>query len=189
MTLYSTILFVHVAAVLVLSGALSIETLSLFHLRRASTLAEVQPWMEPVPRLPLLAVGALLIILFSGIYLVIPISAAGRAWPKIAVAALLLMAPFGATTDRRMRAIRETYQAQRVMNSGMLGRLRDPFFKISLGVRIGVFQGIFLLVNAKPGLWESIGIVGGSALLGFILSLLSSRGNATAVMPTAGLGD
>jgi hypothetical protein len=98
------------------------------------------------------------------------------------------MAPFGATTARRMRAIRETYQAQRVMNSGMLGRLRDPLLKISLGVRIGVFQGIFLLVNAKPGLWDSIGIVGGSALLGFILSLLGSRRNTTAVMPTADLG-
>jgi hypothetical protein len=61
--------------------------------------------------------------------------------------------------------------------------------KISLGVRIGVFQGIFLLVNAKPGLWESIGIVGGSALLGFILSLLGSRRNATAMMPIAGPGD
>jgi hypothetical protein len=38
-------------------------------------------------------------------------------------------------------------------------------------------------------LWESIGIVGGSALLGFILSLLSSRRNATAVIPRAGLGN
>jgi hypothetical protein len=37
MTLYSLVLFVHVTAVLGLSAALSIEALSLVHLRRAST--------------------------------------------------------------------------------------------------------------------------------------------------------
>jgi hypothetical protein len=181
-------LFIHVTAVLVLSAALSIEVLSLFHLRRASTLAEVSPWIEPVPRLPLFAVGALLIILFSGVYLIIPISAAGRAWPRVAVAALLLMAPFGAITARRMRAIRKAYRAHKAMNSELLGQLRDPLLKISLGVRIGVFLGIFLLVNAKPGLWESIGIVSASAALGLLPSLLGSRRSMAAV-PTSDLGD
>ena len=37
MTLYSILLFAHVTSVLVLFAYLSLETLSLFHLRRAST--------------------------------------------------------------------------------------------------------------------------------------------------------
>ena len=41
MTLYSLVLFGHVTAVLALFACLSLETLSLFHLRRASTLPEV----------------------------------------------------------------------------------------------------------------------------------------------------
>jgi hypothetical protein len=53
MTLYSLVLFVHVAAVLPLFAVLSFEVLSLFHLRRASTLTEAQLWIEPVPGLPL----------------------------------------------------------------------------------------------------------------------------------------
>jgi hypothetical protein len=40
MSLYSLVLIVHVTAVPVLCAALSLEALSLFHLRRASTLAE-----------------------------------------------------------------------------------------------------------------------------------------------------
>src|SRR5882672_10833182 len=40
MTLYSLVLFGHVTAVLALFACLSLETLSLFHLRRASTLPE-----------------------------------------------------------------------------------------------------------------------------------------------------
>ena len=66
MTLYSLILFVHVTAVLGLCAALSFEVLSLFHLRRASTVIEARRWIEPVPGLPLVAMGSLLIIFFSG---------------------------------------------------------------------------------------------------------------------------
>jgi len=49
MTLYSIILFLHVAAVLGLFASLSFEVLSLFHLRRASDLSDVQRWIDPVP--------------------------------------------------------------------------------------------------------------------------------------------
>ena len=59
MTLYSLVLFVHVAAVLALFAALSFEVLSLFHLRRVSNLTEVQLWIDPVPGLPLVALGSL----------------------------------------------------------------------------------------------------------------------------------
>src|SRR5207248_2855439 len=55
MTFYSLVLFVHVTAALALFAALTFEVLSLFHLRRASTLTEVHLWLDPVPRLPLAA--------------------------------------------------------------------------------------------------------------------------------------
>ncbi len=189
MTLYSLVLIFHVTAVLVLSAVLSIEILSLFHLRGASTLAEASPWIEPVPRLPLFAVGSLLVILFSGVYLVIPIATPGLAWPKVAVVALFLMGPFGAMTARRMRAIRKAYSVQKTMNSELLGRLRDPFLKMSLGVRVATFFGIFLLVSAKPGLWESISLVGTFLVLGFLSSLLTWRRGTSLPAPSAGLGD
>ena len=88
MTFYSLVLFVHVTAALALFAALTFEVLSLFHLRRASTLTEVHLWLDPVPRLPLAAMGSLLVVFFSGIHLTIRLSAFGEAWPKVTIAAL-----------------------------------------------------------------------------------------------------
>src|SRR5437879_13515046 len=109
MSSYSVVLIIHVTAVFVLAAALTVEILSLVHLRGASTLAEAHPWINPAPALSLSAGGSVLVILFSGVYLVIHESASGQAWPKVAVTTLLLMAPLGAMTGRRMGAIRKAY--------------------------------------------------------------------------------
>jgi hypothetical protein len=70
-----------------------------------------------------------------------------------------------------MRAIRRACADANAINSELLSRLRDPCLKISLGIRIGIFLGIVLLMAAKPGLWDSIGIVGTSVLVGLLSSL------------------
>jgi hypothetical protein len=184
MSLHSLVLVVHVTAVLLLCAALSVEVLSLVHLRSASTLAEAHPWIAPVPKLPLFTVASVLVILFSGIYLVIPMSTAGQTWPKVAVATLLFMGRFGAITTRRMRALREAYKVEKPINSELINRLQDPFLKISLAIRIAVFLGIFLLVSAKPGPWESISLVGASGILGLLTSLLPWR-RGTSVSPAS----
>jgi hypothetical protein len=114
MTLYSIILFLHVAAVLGLFASLSFEILSLFYLRRASDLRGVHRWIDPVPGIPILAVESIFVVLFSGVYLAMRMAAFDMAWPKVAIVALLLIAPFGALTGKRMRAIRRSSaEAQR----------------------------------------------------------------------------
>jgi hypothetical protein len=184
MTVYSIVLFLHVAAVLGLFASLSIEVLSLFHLRRASDLSDVQRWIDPLPGVPLLAIGSILVVLASGIYLTARMSAFVLAWPKVAIIALLLIAPFGAVTGKRMRAIgHNSAQASR-MKSELLTQLQDPFLKVSLGIRIAVFFGIVLLMAAKPELWQSITIVVGSVVLGLLLSLVAWR--RTGPLPARG---
>jgi len=175
MTLYSLVLFVHVTTVLSLFAALSFEVLSLFHLRGAPSLSETRRWIEPVPGLPLVAVGLLLVVFFSGVYLAMRMSALDLAWPKVAVGALLLITLFGALTGRRMRAIRRACADSKTNHAELLTQLQNRFLKISLGVRITVFLGIVLLMAAKPGLWESVGIVGTAVALGFLLSLITWR--------------
>ena len=69
MTLYSIVLYLHVLASIGLFATLGFEGLSLFHLRRASTLAEARLWIEPVLRLPLVTAASGLIVLCSGVYL------------------------------------------------------------------------------------------------------------------------
>lgn len=187
MTLYSLVLFVHVTAVLSMFAALSFEVFSLFHLRRISTLSGARRWSEPIPGLPLVAAGSLLVILFSGVYLTLKMSAFGLAWPKVTIAAFLLMAPLGALTARRIRAIRRASADAQAFNSELLQRLQDQILKISLGIRIGVFLGIVLLMVAKPELWESVSIVGASAVLGFLSSRLAWRGSGALSAPSADL--
>jgi hypothetical protein len=189
MTFYSFVLFVHVTAVLALFAALTVEVLSLFHLRRASTITEAQLWIEPVPGLPLVALGSLLAALFSGIYLTIQMSAFGEAWPKVTIAALFVVAPLAAIGGRRMRAIRRTCSTATEINSELRGRLQDPVLKVSLGIRIAVILGIVLLMGAKPDLWESAGIVGASLVLGLLSSLPAWRRSASLPAPSADLGD
>ena len=84
MTLYSIILFLHVAAVLGLFASLSFEVLSLFHLRRASDLSDVRRWIDPVPGMPLVAMASILVVFFSGIFLTVRMSAFDTAWPAAA---------------------------------------------------------------------------------------------------------
>jgi hypothetical protein len=189
MTFYSLVLFVHVTAVLTLFAALTFEVLSLFHLRRASTLTEVRLWIDPVPRLPQAAANSLLVVFCSGIYLTIRMSAFGEAWPKVTIAALLFVAPIAAITGTRMRAIRRTCAIGTAINSELRGRLHDPVLKVSLDIRIAVILGIVLLMGAKPELWESVGIVGASLVLGFLPSLLASRRTSSLPVPGGNLGD
>jgi hypothetical protein len=175
MTLYSIVLFLHVAAVLVLSASLSFEVLSLFRLRRASDLNDVRRWTDSVPGIPVLAIGSILVVLFSGVYLAVRMSAFELAWPNVAIIALLLVAPFGVLNGKRMRAIRRSSAEASEMKSELLRRLQDPLLKVSLGIRIAVFFGIVLLMAAKPDLWQSIGIVVCSLVLGLLLPLVGWR--------------
>jgi hypothetical protein len=184
MTLYSIILFLHVAAVLGLFATLSLEVLSLFHLRRASDLSDVHRWIGPLPGTPLLAIGSILVVLASGVYLTARMSAFQLAWPKLAVAALLLIAPFGAMTSKRMRVIRRNSAETPTMKSELVRQLQDPFLKTSLSIRIAVFFGIVLLMSAKPDLWQSVAIVVGSIVFGFLLSLVAWR--RTGPLPARG---
>ena len=189
MTLDSLILFVHVTAVLSMFAALGFEVLSLFHLRRASTLSEARRWIDPVPGLPFVAIGSLLFIFFSGVYLAVRMSILDLAWPKVTITAILLIGPLGALTGKRMRAIRRACADAKAINSDLLSRLRDPFLNVSLGVRISVFLGIVLLMSAKPKLWESISIVGVSVLLGLLSSVLVWRRSSSLSDSSADLGD
>jgi hypothetical protein len=156
MTIYSIILFLHIASALGLFASLSFELLSLFHLRQASGLAEVRRWIDPVPGLPLVAMASILVVFFSGVFLTVRMSAFDAAWPKVTIGALLLIAPLGAVTGKRIRGIRRTSAEASALKPELLRRLQDPFMKISLGIRIVVFFGIVLLMAAKPALWHRL---------------------------------
>jgi hypothetical protein len=122
-----------------------------------------------------MGMGSLVVLLFSGGYLTDRMSGWTLAWPKVSVATLVLIAPLGAITGKRMRAIRRICLANKTNDTELVNQLRDPFLKISLGIRTALGLGVVLLMTAKPGLRGSISIIGSSLVLGFLWSLLRSR--------------
>src|SRR5437667_5946525 len=136
MTLYSAMLFAHIISVLLLVSALSFESLSLVRLRRVATLGEARLWINLVPGLPLIAIGSLLALLLSGAYMTAQMSGWAFGWPKVAVAAMVLIAPIGAATGRRMRAIRREIGNGGTKESLPFSRLKDPLLIFSLHLRI-----------------------------------------------------
>jgi hypothetical protein len=168
MTLYSVVLFVHVVSAMGIFAALSLEAVSLLRLRSAITASEARLWMDLAPGLPALGIGSFVFMLLSGILMTTQSSEWTLAWPRVAMGALILIAPLGAVTSRRMRAIRAARAAHEPRESDLIAMLRDPFLKFSINIRIALVLGIVLLMTAKPELRESLGIVVSSAFLGFV---------------------
>jgi len=96
------------------------------------------------------------------------------AWPKVALAVLILIGVLGAVTSRRIRALRRASDESEVFR-----RREDPILKISLSVRIALMFAAVLLMNAKPQLRESLSIVGAAVVLGLAAAfLIPNRGSA-----------
>ena len=176
MTVFSLVLFSHVAAALALASALSIDALILFQLRRATSPTRASLWLDLWPAVPWIAGGSGVLLLLSGGYLADRMSAWTLAWPKVALTALILIGILGAVTSRRVRALR---RASAPDESEFIRRREDPILKISLSVRIALVFAAVLLMNAKPQLWESLSIVGAALVLGLAASvLIQNRGSA-----------
>jgi len=71
------------------------------------------------------------------------------AWPKVALAVLILIGILGAVTSRRIRALRRASAAH---ESEFFRRREDPILKISLSFRIALVFAAVLLMNAIAGI-------------------------------------
>jgi len=181
MTFYSVVLFVHIVSTLGIVAALSLAAVMLARLRRATSASEARLWVELAPGVPILAIVSLVFLLLSGIFMTTQMSGWTLAWPRVALGALLLIAPLGAVTGRRMRAIQLACVASKPNESEILGRLRDPFLIFSMNMRIALVLGIVLLMTAKPDLRVSLGIVVSSVFLGIVSSVFWRRDTASPI--------
>jgi hypothetical protein len=178
MTLYLLALFLHVGSALALASALSIDGLILFQLRRVTTAAAAHPWLNLWSGVPRIAGASGFLLLLSGAYLTHRMSMWTLAWPKIALATLILIAVLGAITGKRMRALRQVCAPGEAGEFECARRLQDPILKVSLGTRIALLFVAVLLMNAQPAFWESLAIVVGSLPLGSIAALLIPSGGS-----------
>jgi hypothetical protein len=180
-TFYSAVLFVHVASAFGVVAALSLAAVTLARLRRASTVSEARLWIEFAPGVPALAIGSLVFLLLSGIYMTVQMGGWTLAWPKVALGALILIGPLGAVTGRRLRAIQIACATSTPNESELFAKLRDPFLVFSMNMRIALVLGILLLMTAKPELRQSLGIVVSSIFLGLVSTVFWRRDTASPI--------
>lgn len=173
MNLYTAILFVHAIAVLVITAALTMESWMLYGLRRSTIPAEARSLVRIVPIIGIAAVASLVIIYATGAYLTESLHSWEFAWPRLAVAEIVIYALLGALSGSRLRAINRYSATQNSTPSKWVELTRSPFLKVSVSTRIWIVVGTILLTTAKPPLKGSLIIVAGSLIVGFACSRIS----------------
>lgn len=181
---YSIVLFVHVLAALLLASNMSIELLGLSRMRRANAVSEAQTWVNLCARIPAIAGICALVLLLSGGYLTSKMTGWGFGWPKVALGAMFLIAPFASMTSKRMRRVR-----QELLNpanaAAALDRINDRFLKVSLSVRSWILVGIIALMTTKPDLGISLLIIAISAAVGVLEGLFGNSRQARSLTISA----
>jgi hypothetical protein len=168
--LYTTILFIHAVAVLILTASIAIEAWMLFQMRRTPSIAELRRAMTPVSGLTMASVSSLVVVYLTGAYLTERLAAWGFAWPRFAVLEVVLFGVLGAFTGHRLRVMRKLF-TKTGSEAELATRARSSLLKVSLGIRIWVVIGTTLLTAAKTGFSESLSVVAASLLFGALTAL------------------
>lgn len=187
MNLFSTILTIHVLSVLVLIAGISLEALILYRVRRSSTAAEALGRIELVPAsvLKSMGIGSGLTLLLTGIYMTSSLSAWSLAWPRLAVAMVVLITPVAAIFGKQMMALRQSCAAGQLSESELHRSLRNPRLKTAFFVKTALILGLVLLMTTQPGLTGALTILAAALVLGIAWPAFTSRGSQSSRSATA----
>jgi hypothetical protein len=171
MTIYYTVLFIHVVSVIGLFIALAAEGAILLRIRTAHSVDEMRFFVGAVQRLRIVAIPSFLGILVGGLYLA---SKWGRGtfWIPFALGAtLLIMLIGGLVTGKRIARLRNALSSDEIdlPIKAISAKTKDNALLISYGLRAGLGLGIVFLMTAKPDLPGSLGALAagcGAGLLG-----------------------
>lgn len=174
MTLYSSILFLHVLGALTLFIAFGLEWTGLGGLRRATTLDVVRAWLQVLAKLRFVYLSALALILIPGIYM----AEVGWGWPAWVVGALIaviILSIVGMTvTKSGMMAIGQALASEtETVSPELRARLHNSTLWMSVHLRLGIAVGIVFLMTVRPGLVGVLVAFGVAVVVGFGLGIRS----------------
>ena len=170
MTVYSFALFVHIIGALLLFTAFTSEGIALFHLRGATTSAQVREWEGVAGLARVFGPASVVTILVSGLYMMI--STWGWVpWIAVGLIAWVLVAVMGAINGIRLSLVAR--QAQD--DAGARARLSAPSFVISWCTRLAIGVGIVFVMTSKPELTWSILAIVTAAVAGVVAGLAVAR--------------
>jgi hypothetical protein len=175
MTLYSLALFVHIVGALMLFTAFTSEGISLLHLRRATTIAQVREWEGVAGLARIFGPASVVTILASGLYMMF--STWGWVpWIAVGLIAWFLVAVSGAVNGIRLSLV--VRQIQR--DGAAFSALRARSFVISWLTRLAVGLGIVFVMTEQPALVWGVVSVGIAAVLGAAAGAFVARETGSA---------
>jgi hypothetical protein len=171
MTIYSTVLFIHVVSAIGLFIALAAEGAIFFRFRSAQSVEEVRFFIRAFQRLRIVAIPSFLGVLVGGMFLASKWGG-GTFWIPLALGAtLLIMLIGGFVTGIRIARLRKVLSSDEtdVPIEAISAKAKDNALLVSYGLRVGLGLGIVFLMTAKPDLLISLGALAagcGAGLLG-----------------------
>lgn len=161
MTIYSLALFVHIVGALMLFTAFTSEGISLFNLRRATTVAQVREWEGVAGLARIFGPASVVTILASGLYMLFS-TWGWVSWIAVGLVAWFLVAVAGALNGIRLSLVMRRIQPE----SADLRELRARSFVMSWLARLAVGLGIVFVMTDKPDLVWGIVCMGVAAAVG-----------------------
>lgn len=170
MTLYSLALFVHIVGALLLCTAFTVEGIGLFHVRRATTSAQVREWEGVTGLGRAFGPASVVTILASGLYMMIA-SWGWVPWIAVGLFSWILIAVLGAVNGIRLSGL----VRRAASDPAAIIALRSRSFVISWVTRVGIAVGVVFLMTNKPELVWAVLCVLAAAAIGAALGVLASR--------------
>jgi hypothetical protein len=184
MTVYTVVLFLHLAGALFLFMDFALEWLIQGRVHNAATLEQAGRWLAAGKRVPLIGAIGGIGVFIPGLYLAAHGKLWDQAWIQAALTAAVMIVVLGAAITRpRLRKLAKAAKesvpgaAQGTGQTGSISiaRLGDPLIVYSLRIRVLLAFGVLYLMAAKPGLRATLATMGIALALGIAISIPASK--------------
>jgi hypothetical protein len=184
MTVFSVVLFLHLAGAMALFIGYGIEWTASALFRSASSAEQLRAWLRVFKISPPLAGAGLGVLLISGGYLASLSKAMKQGWiPATLIGIFLALALGFALILPRMKRIRATLPAgDEPFSLALRSAITDPIVLTAIRTRFMLATGIVYLMAAKPPFASSLMVLAVAVVLGavFSVSIWSRPGSVAA---------
>jgi hypothetical protein len=173
MTVFSVVLFLHLAGALALFIGYGIEWTASTLFRTASSSEQLRAWLRVFKVSPPLSGAGLGVLLLSGGYLASLSGTMRQGWIPATLLGIFLALALGfALILPRMKRIRAALPAgNEPLSSALRSGISDPVLLAAIRVRVMLATGIVYLMTAKPRLLPGLIVLGIALALGVVVSL------------------
>jgi hypothetical protein len=173
MTVFSVVVFLHLAGALALFIGYGLEWTASALFRSAINVEQLRSWLRVFKVSPPLSGAGLGVLLLSGGYLASLSGAMRQGWIPATLLGIFLALALGfAIILPRMKRIRAAlHAAPEPLSSALRSAIADPVLLTAIRVRVMLATGIVYLMVAKPALDPSLLVLAIAVALGVVFSL------------------